>query len=63
MLLKLVELPSETFPIQSPKRTGSIIGFSRYHAIGLASVLVNEIEISRGFDKSISNVELIIVFK
>ena len=62
MLLKLVELPSETFPTQFPKRTGSICGFSIYHAIGFASVLVNGIEISIGFDKSISKVELIIAF-
>ena len=54
ILLKLVELPSDTFPIQSPNFTGSISGFSIYHAIGLASVLDNGMEISMGFDKSIS---------
>ena len=52
MLLKFVELPSETFPIQSPKTTGSIIGFSKYQAIGFSSELVNGIEMSMGFDKS-----------
>jgi hypothetical protein len=53
MLLKLVdELPSLTFPIQSPKRTGSIIGFSIYQAMGFSSVLDNGIETSIGFDKS-----------
>ena len=54
ILLKFVELPSETFPIQSPKTTGSISGFSMYHAIGFLSVLDNGMEISIGFDKSIS---------
>ena len=53
MLLKLVELPSETLPIQSPNFTGSISGFSIYHAIGFLSELVIGIEISMGFDKSI----------
>jgi hypothetical protein len=56
IVLKLVELPSETFPIQLPNCTGSISGFSIYQAIGLASVLVKGIEISIGFDKSISKV-------
>src|SRR4051812_22625653 len=62
ILLKLVELPSETFPTHSPNFTGSISGFSIYHAIGFASVLVNGIEISMGFYKSISNVLLIFAF-
>ena len=59
MLLKLVELPSDTFPIQSSKRTGSIVGLSIYHAIGLALVLVNGIEMSMGFEKSTSKVWLL----
>ncbi|MNW19703.1 hypothetical protein D3C71_2198100 [compost metagenome] len=55
ILLKFVDdFPSETLPIQSPKTTGSITGFSIYQAIGFSSVLVNGIEISMGFDKSIS---------
>jgi hypothetical protein len=52
ILLKLVELPSDTFPVQFSKVTGSITGFSIYHAIGLASVLDKGKEISMGFDKS-----------
>ena len=54
ILLKLVELPSDTFPIQVPNFTGSIMGFSIYHAIGFWSLLDNGMEISIGFDKSIS---------
>jgi hypothetical protein len=63
MLLKLVELPSDTFPIQLPNFTGSITGFSMYHAIGLSSVLDNGIEISIGFDKSIGYLLSISAFK
>jgi hypothetical protein len=66
MLLKFVELPSETLPIQSPNFTGSISGFSIYQAIGFSSVLVKGIEMSIGFDKSISKVWflwIIVVFK
>jgi len=66
-LLKLVdELPAETFPIQSPDFTGSITGFSRYHAIGFWSELVSGIEMSSGFEKSISKFLLlwrIVAFK
>jgi hypothetical protein len=52
ILLKLVDdIPEDTLPT-SPKRTGSISGFSTYQAIGFASVLDNGIEISMGFDKS-----------
>jgi hypothetical protein len=51
ILLKLVDdIPEDTLP--TPKRTGSISGFSTYQAIGFASVLDNGIEISMGFDKS-----------
>jgi hypothetical protein len=53
MLLKLVEAPFSTLPIQSPKTTGLISGFSMYHAMGFLSVLDNGMEISMGFDKSI----------
>jgi hypothetical protein len=53
ILLKLVDdIPEDTFQPTSPKRTGSISGFSTYQAIGFASVLDNGIEISMGFDKS-----------
>jgi hypothetical protein len=46
ILLKLVDdIPEDTLPTHSPKRTGSISGFSTYHAI-FASVLDNGIEIS-----------------
>ena len=55
IVLKFVaDFPSETFPIQSPKTTGFISGFSMYHAIGFSSVLDNDMEISMGFDKSTS---------
>jgi hypothetical protein len=63
IVLKLVELPSETLPIQSPNFTGSITGFSMYQAIGFWSVLDNGMEISSGIDKSISKILLIIAFK
>ena len=57
MLLKLVdELPSETFPIQSPKRTGSMTGLSIYQAMGFLSVLVSGMEMSIGFDRLTSKV-------
>jgi hypothetical protein len=47
ILLKLVDdIPEDTFQPTSPKRTGSISGFSTYQAIGFASVLDNGIEIS-----------------
>jgi hypothetical protein len=51
--LKFVALPSETFPTQFSKVTGSITGFSIYHAMGLESELDKGKEISMGFDKSI----------
>jgi hypothetical protein len=39
ILLKLVDdIPEDTLPTHSPKRTGSISGFSTYQAIGFASV-------------------------
>ena len=57
MLLKFVEeLPSETLLTQSPKRTGSMTGFSIYQAIGFESVFDKGREMSIGFDKSTSKV-------
>ena len=59
IVLKLVEAPSLTFPIQLPIVTGSISGFSKYHAIGFLSELDNGIEISIGLEKSTAMVSVL----
>jgi hypothetical protein len=55
ILLLVDDIPEDTLPTHSPKRTGSISGFSTYQAIGFASVLDNGIEISMGLINLLEN--------
>jgi hypothetical protein len=61
ILLKLVDDIPEDLPTHSPKRTGSISGFSTYQ-VGFASVLDNGIEISMGLINLLENYLWFIIY-